>query len=161
MYQSIPDFFFQGVAAGRRTKGDLSFGRSESAIALLQWILIIFPRAWQTESPRQAFRFSNVHHTHILRQLKHAHLCYSKYAAHTYSMLLLLSLTHLKIYTHTNVQLVWNWLPPLSTVKWLRSRQQWSGDKGNKEKTELVVKPVNSKGTSLQGSKEEELKVTL
>lgn len=60
---------------------------------------------------------------------------------------------------HTNVELVWS--PPLSTVKWLRSGQQWSGDKGDKEKTELVVKPVNSKGTSLQGSKEEELKVTL
>lgn len=35
VHQSVPDFFFQGVAAGRRTKGDLSFGRSESAIALL------------------------------------------------------------------------------------------------------------------------------
>lgn len=153
MHRSIPDFFFQGVAAGRRTKGDLSFGRLESAIALLMWILIIFPRAQQTESPRQAFRSSmwnNVHRTHALGRLTHAHSCCSKYALHICNMLY-------PTHAHACTLFGSSWKPIPTSLHWEMVRIQSAGEWGQRRQrnTALVVNQVNRQGD------DKELKVTL
>lgn len=100
--------------------------------------------------------FSISHHSHTLRQLMRAHLCYSEYVAHTHSLLLAVILSNTLENTHTYVELVWSGLPPLSTVKQLGCSQPCSGDKGGETKRQLVFKPAKS-----QGCQGEEFKVTL